>query len=60
MDTVLFCVNRFLSITDPFWIKRAEYVLGTPTPFIYQKNILSSLDEEKYVFPSTLEDIFPL
>lgn len=60
LDTVLLCVNRFLRIVDSLWIKRAEAVLGTPTPFIYQKNILSSLDEEKYVYPSTLEDVFPL
>lgn len=45
METVLQCVNRFLRIADQFWIKRAEAVLGTPSPFIYQKNILSSLDE---------------
>lgn len=60
METVLLCIGRFLRITDELWIKRAEAVLGTPTPFIYDKNILSSLDEEKYVFPSTLENIFPL
>lgn len=35
-------------------------MLGVPTPFIYQQNILSSIDEEKYVFPSILENIFPL
>lgn len=54
LDTVLLCINRFLRMSDELWIKRAEAVLGTPTPFIYQKNILSSLDEEKYVYPSTL------
>ena len=48
------CVGRFMRITDQFWIKRAEALLGTPSPFIYQQNILSSLDEEKYVYPSTL------
>lgn len=60
LDTVLLCISKFLRIADMFWIKRAEALLGTPAPFIYQQNILSSLDEEKYVFPSTLEDIFPL
>lgn len=29
-------------------------------PFIYQKNLLASIDEEKYTYPSTLENIFPL
>jgi hypothetical protein len=60
MDAVLLCVNRFLRITDQFWIKRAEAILGVPAPFVYQQNILSSIDEEKYVFPSILENIFPL
>ena len=60
MDGVLLCMSRFLRITDQFWIKRFEAVLGTPSPFVYQKNIITSLDEEKYIYPSTLENIFPL
>ena len=56
----MLCVSSFLKINDQIWTRRAEAVLGVPTPFIYQKNILTSLDEEKYVYPSVLENMFPI
>lgn len=56
----MLCISRFMTITDDFWTQRAEFVLGFPSSYIYEKNIMNSIDEEKYTYPSTLENVFPL
>ena len=39
---------------------RAEYVLGFASCYVYEKNVMASLEEEKYIYPSSLENVFPL
>lgn len=56
----MLCISRFMTISDDFWTQRAEFILGFPSSYIYQKNIMNSIDEEKYTYPSTLENVFPL
>lgn len=50
----MLCISRFLTIRDDFWRMRAEYVLGYGCCYVYEKNMMVSLDEEKYIYPSTL------
>jgi hypothetical protein len=50
----MLCITKVLTIKDDFWQLRAEAILGNSTPFIYQANLMSTIDEEKYTYPSTL------
>lgn len=59
-DGVMLCISRFLRIRDFFWPVRAEYILGYASCYVYEKNIMASLEEEKYIYPSSLENVFPL
>lgn len=59
-DGVMLCLGRFLRIRDFFWPVRAEYVLGSASCYVYEKNVMGSLEEEKYIYPSSLENVFPL
>ncbi len=54
------CVSKYLMISDEFWSNRAEFVLGYSSPYIFVDNLMSSLDEERFVYISTLEDLFPV
>jgi hypothetical protein len=54
------CISKYLIITDDFWLSRAEFILGCSSPYIYMDNLLASLDEERFVYVSTLEDLFPV
>lgn len=54
------CISKFLIISDEFWVNRAEFILGYSSPYIFNDNLLSSLDEERFVYGSTLEDLFPV
>jgi len=54
------CISKYLVISDEYWVNRAEFVLGYSSPYIYSDNLLSSLDEERFVYSSTLEDLFPV
>lgn len=59
-DTVMLCITRLLNIRDDFWTNRAEFVLGYAAAYVFDKNAMSYMEEEKYVYPSTLENVFPL
>ena len=54
------CITKFLIITDDYWLNRAEFVLGYSSPYIFNDNLLNSLDEERFVYYSTLQDLFPI
>jgi hypothetical protein len=41
----MLCITKFLTIKDDFWTLRAEYLLGYASCYIYEKNIMSSLEE---------------
>jgi len=54
MVDICSCISKFLVITDEFWHKRAEFIVGYSSPYIFNDNLLSSLDEERFVYASTL------
>ena len=54
------CVSKYMIISDEYWVNRAEFVLGFNSPYIYMDNYLTSLDEERFIYSSTLEDLFPV
>ena len=35
-------------------------MLGSASCYVYEKNVMGSLEEEKYIYPSSLENVFPL
>ena len=45
MVDICSCISKFLVITDEFWHKRAEFIVGYSSPYIFNDNLLSSLDE---------------
>jgi hypothetical protein len=45
LDTIMLSITRVLTIKDSFWQLRAEAILGTSMPFIYQTNLMSSIEE---------------
>lgn len=51
---------EILKIRDDFWINRAEMLVGVCLPYVMNNNLMSALNEDKYVFTSTLDDIFPV
>ena len=53
-------VEAILTIDDGLWKYRAEALLGIPSPYILGDNTLTTLDEERFNFTSTLYDIFPI
>jgi hypothetical protein len=53
-------MSKYLNINDRFSILRYEALLGSATPYISKINLMSSLDDEKNSFISSLEDIFPI
>lgn len=59
-DTAMLCISRVLNIKDPYWRLRAEAILGYGTCYVFDKNLMVTIEEEKYVYPSTLDNIFPL
>ena len=52
--------QAILIINDGFWRERAEALLGIGSPYVLGDNGLTTLDEERYTFNSTLYDIFPV
>jgi hypothetical protein len=59
-DTVMLCITKVLNIKDAFWRLRAEAILGYGTCYVFDKNVMAAIEEEKYVYPCTLDNIFPL
>lgn len=53
-------VLEVLKIRDDYWTHRAEMLLGLAYPFVVGENIMSTFDEERYVFSSTIYDVFPV
>jgi hypothetical protein len=54
MKDICSCLNKFLVITDEYWVNRAEFVLGYTSPYIYNENLIDSVEEERFVYYSTL------
>ena len=54
------CISKYLNITDEFWSNRSQFVLGCSAPYIYMDNLMASMDEERFVYVSALEDLFPV
>ena len=53
-------VESIMTINDGFWRERAEAIFGLSSPYVLDNNAMSTLDEERYIFTSTLFDIFPI
>jgi hypothetical protein len=53
-------VESIMNINDGFWRERAEAIFGLSSPYVLDNNAMSTLDEERYIFTSTLFDIFPI
>lgn len=51
---------KVLTIRDEFWTLRAESLLGHSMPFVYQANLMESCEEDRYIYPSGLDNSFPL
>lgn len=58
-DISVVCLE-ILKIRDDFWINRAESLLGVGIPFVMKNNVMVSFDEERFVYTSTIYDIFPI
>lgn len=58
-DLATVCLE-VLKIRDNFWLNRAEMLLGVGTPFVMKNNLMVTFDEERYVYASTIYDIFPV
>lgn len=54
MGDICDCISKYLVITDEFWKNRAEFILGYSSPYIFNNNLLAALDEERFVYSSTL------
>jgi hypothetical protein len=54
MVDICSCISKYLMINDEFWTNRAEFVLGYSLPYVYNDNTLASLDEDRFVYSSTL------
>ena len=48
------CISKYLNITDEFWPNRAQFAIGCSAPYIYMDNVMASMDEERFVYVSTL------
>lgn len=53
-------VESIMNINDGFWRERAEAIFGLSSPYVLDNNAMTTLDEERYIFTSTLFDIFPI
>ena len=53
-------VREVMVIKDEFWKHRADMLLGWGNPYLLPDNSISALDSERFVFTSTLFDIFPV
>ena len=53
-------IQSVLIINDGLWRERAEALLGFSSPYVLQENSLGTLDEERFIFTSSLYDIFPV
>lgn len=53
-------VESIMNINDGFWRERAEAIFGLSSPYVLDSNAMTTLDEERYIFTSTLFDIFPI
>lgn len=53
-------VLQVLRIKDDFWKHRFDMMLGWCTPYLTSDNTISCLDTERFIFTSTIFDIFPV
>lgn len=51
---------EIMKIRDDFWVHRAELLMGTCVPYVLNNNLMTTLDEERYIFTSSIYDIFPI
>lgn len=49
-----------LNIRDDYWRDRAEMLLGVGLPYVYNNNLMTNFDDERFTFCSTIIDIFPV
>lgn len=50
---------EIIKIKDELWSGRAELLLGVGMPSVMNQNLLTTFDEETFVYSSTICDIFP-
>ena len=60
MEDLSHVVREVMVIKDEFWKHRADMLLGWGAPYLLPDNSISALDSERFVFSSTLFDIFPV
>jgi hypothetical protein len=58
-DLGLICLD-ILRIRDDFWVSRAEKLLGVCSPYVCDKNLIDNFNDERFLFVSTLYEIFPI
>lgn len=56
MDELVMIISQVLAIKDAYYMNRMEYMLGFTCPFIYDCNVMGSIDEEKFIFASSNEN----
>ncbi len=44
MIDICSCISKYLVITDEYWQNRAEFILGYSSPYIFNDNLMTSLD----------------
>ena len=60
LGTIMTCISRFLSIDDFYWKHRAEAILGFAAPYPFEKNLMTEITDDKYIYHSNLEGLFPV